>query len=152
MAYFVAEPLLEKKKKGKYCKLVCEKYVCFFVFVLVCYHHSKMCWKVSHALLGTSAIRLPSLEKQHCNLGELHKTSGWEDMRWAGLWHFFLLSCTGSKSNISEVCFYRKIKEIWSLVKKQLNEDVIFAGNMFSVHLQGSLSWRPPKTFKHWKH
>lgn len=73
MAYFVGEPLL-KKKKGKYCKLVCETHVCSFV--LVHYHHSKMCCKVSHALLGTSAICLPSLEKQHCNLGELHKTSG----------------------------------------------------------------------------
>lgn len=72
MAYFVEEPLF--KKKRKYCKLVYERHVCSFV--LVHYHHNKMCLKVSHTLLGTSAIPLPSLEKQQCNLGELHKTPG----------------------------------------------------------------------------
>lgn len=39
-----------------------------------------------------------------------------------------------------ESVFLQKMKEIRSLVRKQINEDVIFAGNVFSVHLQVSLS------------
>lgn len=88
-----------------------------WLFCLVHYHCGKMNWKVSHTLLGTTAIPWPPLQKQQCNLGELHKTSGWEDMRRAGV-SFSPSSegemytfCIVSKSNIFKVWFYKKLRK-----------------------------------------
>lgn len=106
MAYFVEEPLFFKKLK--YCKPGYEIHFCSFLYILL---PAIRCWEVSHALTGTSAIPLPSLEKQQCNLGELYKTSGGEDTRRARRLPFFLFSCIGLKSNISKVRFHSELRK-----------------------------------------
>lgn len=114
MVSFAEEPLF-KKKKRKYCKLGYERHFCSSFCTLP---PALRCWKVSHALTGTSAIPLPSLEKQQCNLGELYKMSGWEDTGRARLLPFFLFGCIGPKSKVLKVHFQNKLRKPDHRLKK----------------------------------